>query len=104
MGKAEQADFLGSLLFQAVAQVNPTAQNTLLLSPHFSSFLTFSCIFPNLLCVRSLVDYFRLLFSVQQLSGSLAAEACILSSFQQLCGAMATEMGVLLPVSAVFLA
>jgi len=31
VGKVEQADFLESSLFQAVAQVNPTAQNTFLL-------------------------------------------------------------------------
>jgi hypothetical protein len=35
MGKAEQVDFLEGWLFQAVAQVNLTAQNTLLLGPPF---------------------------------------------------------------------
>jgi len=39
MGKAEQAEFLDRLLFQAVAQVNPTALNTFLLGPPLCSFL-----------------------------------------------------------------
>jgi hypothetical protein len=44
LGKAEQADFLNSSLFQAVAQVNLTALNTFLLGPHFSSFFAHSFI------------------------------------------------------------
>ena len=46
------------IIFQAVAQVNPTAQNTLLLGLHFSSFLVSGCIFFDHFCMKSLVDCF----------------------------------------------
>jgi hypothetical protein len=44
LGKAEQADFWESWLFQAVAQVNLTALNTLLLLTALCSFLIFGFI------------------------------------------------------------
>jgi hypothetical protein len=51
-----------AIVFQAVAQVNPTAQNTFLLGTHFSSFLASSCIRSCSLCVKPLVDYLQRLF------------------------------------------
>ena len=56
VGKAEQADVFEGSLFQAVAQVNPTAQNTFLLGPPFSSFLAYSFILAHFLCLNPLAD------------------------------------------------
>jgi hypothetical protein len=47
------------VIASAVAQVNPTALNTFLLGPHFSSFLAFSCILPGFFCFKPLVDCFE---------------------------------------------
>ena len=59
---------------QAVAQVNHTALNTLLLGPPFSSFLARSFIFFLPSGFKPLVDCSQRPFSFQQLSGPLAAE------------------------------
>jgi hypothetical protein len=60
-GKQSRYIFKSSL-FQAVAQVNPTAQNTFLLSPLFSSFLVSRFICSDPLCIKPLVDCFEQLF------------------------------------------
>jgi hypothetical protein len=51
--------------FQAVAQVNPTVQNTLLLGPHFSSFFVSGFILSYLLSLKWLLDCIQRLFFVQ---------------------------------------
>src|SRR5215472_1978250 len=56
VGKAEQADFFEGSLFQAVAQVNPTAQNTFLLLTALCSFLASGFIFFLPSCLGPLVD------------------------------------------------
>jgi hypothetical protein len=69
------------LLFQAEAQVNPTAQNTFLLGPHFSSFLVFGSIFPCSFSVNLLGDCFHRPFLFQQLFGISATEMDVLVFF-----------------------
>jgi hypothetical protein len=56
--------------FQTVAQVNPTAQNTFLFGPHFSSFLAFSSILP----VSSVLSRLWTAFSCSFCSVAIAPE------------------------------
>ena len=74
------------LLFRAVAQVNPTAQNTFLLGPHFSSFLAFGSIFPCSFSVNPLGDCFHRPFLFQQLIGISATEMDVLVFFSAAIG------------------
>jgi hypothetical protein len=69
------------LLFQAVAQVNPTAQNTLLLLTAFRSFLAFSCIRSCSLCVKPLVDCLQRLFCFRSFVVLGFISVCFFRSF-----------------------
>jgi hypothetical protein len=80
LGKAEHTDFWERSLFRAVAQVNLTALNTLLLLIAFCSFFTSGFIFFLLLCFKPACRLLRVYLLCLKLCSCLDASSLSLCS------------------------
>lgn len=81
LGKAEQEDILERLLFQAVAQVNPTALNTFLLLTALCSFLASGFIPFSPPLLQAACRLLSVLFLFQKLCALSASYRLFLRSF-----------------------